>query len=643
MIRLSDATVLAYTKLRVHKIRTGVTIIISSLLFSLLVASLIVTQGAFSSIQDFSKEGFGDRYLVRIPNNLYNSYDLSFGLPQEKTIIDRAKVIYKETIAAKKAAATKLGIFYDETSEQQPTYSDSGKVEDSFLNVSSPAAIQAMTEYKAAQPKYDMTYLKSIAAPYHPIAFYDKSQYITNDATILLMKDGKENFSLIKPSQTSAYSHETDVESLFSYGYAFDKIDNGLTDPFLLAKNSTKISNPDSIPVLIPYSSAEKLLNLVPLTNANSTAKLDRIKEIQAKAPSISYSACYRNSISKQQIDSAISTADDIEKNKNNPNYQKPDLIYGLPAANTCGAATVIRDTRTSLQKSYTDKQNQFDKQFGAIVDPDQQKINFHVIGLIPDAPTGDPTSSATGIIQTLVGSSVGYGTEVPSNLFNQLPNAKSLDSILAPKANNLDNVSIYTVEFASADNARRFIADKNCTSQNNIDCIKAGTPFQIYAFGSNSIALSDIKTTFADIFKIAALVIVVMAAIIMSGTLGRMIADSRRETAVFRAIGFKRIDIVNIYVTYVMMLSVFIAILSFVIGIGIAYMIDQMYWQDFTVQSLLSFGASDINRQFHLFKLDSPELLWVAGAILASGLISTIIPLLRNIRRNPINDMRDE
>ncbi len=636
MIRLSDATILAYTKLRVHKIRTSITVIISSILFSLLVASLIVTQGAFSSIQNFSQEGFGNRYLI---SAYYNS-TANINLWQDQSIIARAKEIYKETIAAKKIAASKLGITYFETSEQQPTNSYSGKVEDTYLNMGAPSAIKAIAEYKSTLPKYDMDYLKKIAASYHPIGFYETSEYTTTDGGLSLMKNGNESFSLTKTD----YSYDdVSIESTMSRGFAFYKIDSGMTDPFLLKNNNTRSVNPNSIPVLIPYATAEKLLDLKPLTNASSKAKLDRIKEIQAKAPTISFSACYRNSISQQQINLALSTAADIEKNKNNQNYQKPDLIYGLPATNSCAAATILSDTRSSLQKTFANKQNQFDKQFGGIVDPDQQKIDFHIIGLTPDVSYTAPSSTATGILQMLVGSSASSGMEVPSDLYAKLPDAKRIDSILAPQSSTTDLFSLFGVEFASADDANKFIAEKGCSDQNYDNCAKNNRPFQTFASGSNSIALSSIKSTFANVFKFAALIIVATAAIIMSGTLGRMIADSRRETAVFRAIGFKRIDIINIYITYVVILSIFIAMLSFIIGIAVAYFVDQTFWQEFTVQSLLSFGASDMTRQFHFFRLDTPELLWVVVAILSSGLISTILPLARNIRRNPINDMRDE
>ena len=54
MIRSFDALVLAHTKLRVHKIRTGMAIGIAGLLFGLMGAVIIIVQGIFVSVDNFS-------------------------------------------------------------------------------------------------------------------------------------------------------------------------------------------------------------------------------------------------------------------------------------------------------------------------------------------------------------------------------------------------------------------------------------------------------------------------------------------------------------------------------------------------------------------------------------------------------------
>lgn len=119
--------------------------------------------------------------------------------------------------------------------------------------------------------------------------------------------------------------------------------------------------------------------------------------------------------------------------------------------------------------------------------------------------------------------------------------------------------------------------------------------------------------------------------------------SDSRRETAIFRAIGFKRGDIASTYIMYTAMLSALIAVFAAGIGALGAYIVDRLYAPDLTVQAQYGFGALDLTKQVNLIGIDYQQLGLVLVACLVTGLLSVIIPLLRNVRRNPIRDMRDE
>jgi ABC-type lipoprotein release transport system permease subunit len=173
--------------------------------------------------------------------------------------------------------------------------------------------------------------------------------------------------------------------------------------------------------------------------------------------------------------------------------------------------------------------------------------------------------------------------------------------------------------------------------------CIAADKPFILQPFGSSSLALAHVKQGFNKVFRIAAMVVAVIAGIIMMGAVGRIIADSRRETAVFRAIGAKRLDIAQIYLTYSFMLSVIIAALAVAIGFGLASLADARYSGDLTVQALLVNNAKDLTRELHLYAFELRDMLYLTGFTLLAGLVSALLPLLRAARRNPIQDMRDD
>jgi ABC-type antimicrobial peptide transport system permease subunit len=125
--------------------------------------------------------------------------------------------------------------------------------------------------------------------------------------------------------------------------------------------------------------------------------------------------------------------------------------------------------------------------------------------------------------------------------------------------------------------------------------------------------------------------------------TIGRTITDGRHETAVFRAIGFKRIDISLVYIIYTVMLSIFVAILAGLIGLVGAYFVDTIYSPQLTAQAQYAFGGLDLSKEFSLIGFNAEQLCIIIAACLLTGALSMIIPLIRNVRRSPIRDMRDD
>jgi hypothetical protein len=638
MIRPYDTLVLATTKLRTRRLRTLITIILAGLLFGVLVAALTVARGAVNSIQDFSKEGLNDRYIVQATTDP----PLVGDILENKDIQARAQQIYEQTIAAKKAAAKRLGIEYDPTTEQSPflTFPGvSGQAQHQYLSPTAPAAQQTLQEWVNAHPSPTITDLKKAAAPYNPMGYYQATYLGQSSGVLATMQNGVENFD----QNEESISKQTQQDILQTSGLAI--FNAQLTKPFMLPASKAPV-DPNAVPIVIPYSKAETLLGLKSLPkSASASEHLARIRELYAKANTITMAACFRNGVSATQISTALSQAADIAKNAGNKDYQKPSLIYGLPSADSCGQATVVSDTRTKDEKTLAAKQDQFTKEFGGTVDPVQQKIVFRVVGLTPDPQNGESKTSIAGILQDIVGSSLQGVIAVPDDMFDKLPNVASLKSILLTGSPNIlsGTGTASFVEFHDADAARSFINEKTCTTRPTGSCATPDKPFQLSAFGSNSIALKDLQRKFAHFFKLAALGVVAMAIIILTGTIGRMIADGRRETAVFRATGAKRLDIAMIYGLYTLLLSCIVAAAALALGLIAALMFDHHYWQSTTLQAKLLFGASQSSRTFRFFGIDTRQTALVLLAAIGAGLVSMLFPIIRNVRRNPIKDMREE
>lgn len=121
-----------------------------------------------------------------------------------------------------------------------------------------------------------------------------------------------------------------------------------------------------------------------------------------------------------------------------------------------------------------------------------------------------------------------------------------------------------------------------------------------------------------------------------------RVIAESRKESAIYRAMGAKRSDIVKIYMTYVMMLALRIALIALAVGVMVAKLIDVFYGAELTglVQSILGVASEDI--RVSLFEI-SPLVGLVVLAIFVICLLAAVVPIIGNTLRQPIRDMKEE
>ncbi len=632
MIRLSDAFILAYTKLRTRKVRLTVTVVLASMLLGLLVFGVTVVRGVVDSTEKFTTSGLASRYIVNvsqmIPSNVYD----------DKTIQTRANEIYTNTITDKKIEAKRLGIDYDSTSEIKPVTTQDGHTS---LDTSSPAAIQALAEQGKSQPTAEDN-ARELAKQYHPKAVFSLKPSTIN-GTISEMSNGKESF---KTQDVTTSLNEFSLKRTLADGWNYTN--TTVVKSFLLSDQQlASQKNIQDIPIVAPYSDVEKSLGLEPLPKtATSRQQRDRIAYVKSHAETATFTACYRNQASKQLIDQSVSVAKEIEANKSNKNYQKPDVIYELPSAESCGAAIVTRDVRTTEQISLDNKRLEFNRTFDVNSDPYQQKITFRVVGISPDAISFESFSGVQAIMQTIVGSSLQGMWVVPQSIYDQIPNKQVYQQFDTSATAGLSNhMPIFgngigaLVEFNNADDARAFFEAKNCSG---MSCADPNASILSY-FGSNSLLVDDMEKGMTIGLKIIGGVVATIAAIIMMGMVGRIMTDSRRETAVFRAIGAKRNDIRAIYYIYTLLLSLIIATTSIAIGIGLGAWLDSLLSSEATIQAQLAFGTQDSSIEFHFFGWWFLGLLSVIGIVIAAGFISVLLPLSRNVRRNPINDMRDD
>lgn len=627
MIRLADAMTLALTKLRTRKLRTIVTIIIASLLFSGLALSAFVAGGVLTSARQFTSGNLSERFIANI------GFSADMDLYSNPDIQARANQLYPQIVAEKKASAKQLGIDYNPNDEPKPVEENEGG---KYLNTSSLAAQRAIDEYIKARPSaLDKT--KALADPYHPKAYYTMEQ-ASIDGVLKTMKEGKEDFTQKSPQ----FNGNTTMD--FANGWSY--LTTNVVKPFLVDQKLLDAqANKDDLPIIAPFSKVEEALGLRPLPkNAPAEERLKRIDEVRAKAASVTFTACYRNSASQAQIDQARSVSEEIERNKNNKDYQKPALIYGLPPADSCAPAPVVSDKRTSDEKKLSEKQLEFSRRFGQIVDPVQQKITARVVGISPDGFDFGSFSSVDILISMIAGSSLQGQWVVPQEFYDALPDKTRYEKFMpkkdakAPSGLSYITPASQLVEFSNADDARKFVTEVGCTG---MDCSQS-KPTIMY-FGSNSVLIQDLTKGIATVLSYVGVVVAAIASLILMGMIGRVISDSRRETAVFRAIGAKRNDIRAIYVIYTILLSLLVAVVTLAIGLGIALWINSQFTGEATVQAHLTFAGADRAAEFRLFGVWWEALLAIVALIVIAGLVSMLLPIARNLARSPIRDMRDD
>lgn len=641
MIRLADATVLALTKLRARRIRTTVTTLLASLLFGVLIAGSVVVSGALLSVDRFSEDGLTSRYIVSVNNAVVNSVSTS-PLRDEDTI-SKAKDEYKELVENKTTTAERLGLPYSQAADQPPYMQSSDGQERLYPSDRNGIVKRLLAEKYGAEPYMDDAKLEVIAKQYGASKLFVVENFnIKQGASLNVLPNGKEIF----------YDTSDDEELNKNYTQpiiesAFPIAPPDLTTSFMLPNNGGWTADSGALPLIVPQDTAERLLGLEGLAaTASAEQKLARIKEVRDKAGDLTVSACYRNSASIDLVQQTIMQQKEIKASESNKDYEKPALIYALPDATTCENPTVVDDTRTDEEKERDGNQAIFDKEFGLYTEPESYFVDFKIVGISPVAANAEQQNrNLEDIVSSLLRTS-GVGQLIPKNLYDQIEDKGKYDDILTYEPyyliGNEDNKTRY-VEFENASDAQRFIDEQSCTTQYDGTCKPAGRDYMATLSFSNSVALSDMRARASEWLGVALVAVTILAATIMWITIGRTIADGRHETAIFRAIGFSRVDISLVYIIYTIILSVLTTLLSMSIGVLGAYIIDKAYSPWFTAQAQYAFGGLDVSKEFSLLGFNTDQLGIILAACLLTGLLSMIIPLIRNVSRNPIRDMRDD
>jgi len=657
MIRPRYALQLARTKLRSKRGVLAASVVVSSILFAALIAAVIVFTGVQKSAVRFVEQANNNQYLVsvnpKIPLEVVSFYkDGEFNLSLET--VRAIKAFEKQYYEAERSKHVAAGVTYDKSTEvaalKPSSFADPKLPEEQrvMLEWQSPVVdamlVQKFEDYAKIAKNKTEDVLK-IGAKYNAKNYYSQSpSKLSGLPALRLVQDGKENFA-------SEWKHETEMKTADA-----NTIHNGsygFVDDALLVRNllKTDAAGLKGIPVIPSVQEVAKLFGKkigVTAEPKDETKKLAWLQSVQDKAKGFTYQSCYRNATEVSMLQKIQNDYVEMKAQEGTVGYKKPSLLYKTPDT-ACGDITIASDTRTQTEKNAAAKYDSDLKKLGTYLAPAHQILTFEIVGLVYSQSFVHSTTNASDYIRGLL-SGNGYmsssmGTaSIPTQMYETLPDSMKFDALvqkeaqpfMMPTSGDFDE---RILAFATIDDARRFISEVGCRSSDG-NCKEL---FIVDAYGSNYLLLDEIGKTFVKVMTIALPILLALAFAIIWFTISRIMAENRRETAVYRAMGAKRGDIMAIYSAYTLLVALRIAVLSLVLGMATAFSLNIIYAPGISATAASMFGIIKNAPNFSMFDLSSPLLWAVVGSIFVVSLIASIQPLIRNVLRHPVKDMRSE
>lgn len=656
MIGFRDSLLLARTKLRAKKVLLIVTIIIASLLFGVIIMSTLVATGASKSARSYLESALGGKYLVSvnpvIPTDVMG-FSSVFDAPSDELKAHLLE-LEKQYIAEQEALAKEYGVEFDSDAIEPIIQPSPFDLKDEFgnvvetLNRNSPVHqryVQELQDEWLKTTKSTIPELKKRANTFGATEYYQNQHATTSYMNTTYLGSGEAKEDLMKVVQPQPPGgNPTEIAVQNSY---YTLIDQALIERYMLPENELRAAGTMAIPVVIAKDEATKMFGeQLGLAEEPSDAKgkIAWVKTLQEKMNGLTYKACYRSS-------GEISLIQQVMRNNQTIKPEvsiEPPVTYQL-SEEACMPVRTTKDDRTSSEKQAAANREAYQKAAGTYQPRDTQLLTFQVVGIMPTDSmnyTNDFTN-VSEVMNGILGAQYYGGAFIPRQLYERLPaqhqHADALfntnsEYFIQEKKLIEAGVEPAIVSFTSAEAAKRFIDSETCFSLDS-NCEKLWTS-QLY--GPNYLVIDDINKKVIDIARLALPIALGIAIVITSFTMTRVIIDSRRETAIFRAIGAKRIDIMRIYLTYSVLVALLVAGFAFVLGIAGAVGVELFYGPEVTSYAKVAYGVFDGLGSFSLIGFDVRLLGAIGVAIVAVGLAAVLPPLLLNVGRSPLRNMSD-
>jgi hypothetical protein len=220
----------------------------------LILAIIFVMQGVFDSVARFSTEGLGERSIVMV-SKFNTSQFTAYDHQTDEAFVAEVEQLYDQTVAKKIAAAKKFSIVYDKTTDPSPIEKDpvtkQKRISDAGMQSSYVSQIVLDHVKKDEKPLNINEFIKQ---------YHYKTATVLPDNQMIQPQDGELQY--MKNNIDPAFLSERERQS-GEYS-ANDMLPNlvltnqTITRPFVTSHSFDPTKG--EVPVIIPYSQAEKLL-----------------------------------------------------------------------------------------------------------------------------------------------------------------------------------------------------------------------------------------------------------------------------------------------------------------------------------------------------------------------------------------------
>lgn len=596
-MRILDAYILARTKRKTRRIRTSLVIFISALLFAVLVFGSFAATGLQKSSSQFKDVGYNGRYLTSAHVNAPPSFDYATTEKNTKAQMDaelRARG-HKVTDTVRNSTEYQM-----ELAKRVGEYT---MAEDKKRQA---AAEQKVIEEFSPKGVYHLNLVDALQSMERQTS-EDADPYLTQQKDVLEGKSsGQQNMGPFSQDRPTFHAAETD-----------------LLTPLLQPGESFAWQPGQAYPVLMPYPYIAKIAGQS-FTNLGSQEKIDVYAQLIHEYTGKELTYCYRNAIAQEQVSAVLRYNKQADTDKDASTKPIPITTCQDFDQAVLKKAGLIQSADPNAPKPLFPQP--------ATIPSLTKQVKVKVVGFVPTQEFG----LSNNIFDSLFSGVNSWQSPLPAILPSEVVAQDEL--LKTPAVGGFMASPQMFYDFATRDEQKRFI-DSGCSG---MDCV-AGDKLFIMPFGSIKVALEGTLKDIMTVAKWVVLGIAALAALMIAMTISKVIADSRREIAVFRALGARRRDIAQIYFTYGLMLAGSALVVSLVLAVAGALIFSAQFSANVNAVMVNAVGAYTMETNTVLFGVNWLWLAGIAGVLLVASLIGIAIPVLLSNRKNLVNVMRDE